>query len=117
MNTDGTKLSKRQGDVKISYYKDNYIFPLAVINFIVNSGGGFAKDSEQNVKARLFTIPELVRQFDLSRISAHSGKLSFERLFEFNRLELKRKLTDSEEENKLVIQLKQLIETTFSDGY
>lgn len=62
MNSDGTKLSKRQGDIKISYYKENYIFPLALINFIVNSGGGFHKDSEQNVKPCLYTIPELVNQ-------------------------------------------------------
>lgn len=62
MNTDGTKLSKRQGDIKISYYRDNHIFPLALINFIVHSGGGFAKDLERHLKPKCYTLEELTDQ-------------------------------------------------------
>lgn len=62
MNSDGSKLSKRQGDIKISHYKENGIFPLALINFITNSGGGFQKDLERRVKPKIYTIPELAEQ-------------------------------------------------------
>lgn len=62
MNADGTKLSKRQNDIKISHYRDKGIFSLALINFIVNSGGGFEKDLQRNVKPKCFTIAELSEQ-------------------------------------------------------
>ncbi|VEN35935.1 unnamed protein product [Callosobruchus maculatus] len=62
MNADGTKLSKRQGDVKISYYRENGIFPLALLNFIVHSGGGFSKDLQRHVKPKCYTVNELAEQ-------------------------------------------------------
>ncbi|KAJ8954379.1 hypothetical protein NQ318_011052 [Aromia moschata] len=121
MNADGTKLSKRQGDIRISHYKDSHIFPLALINFIVHSGGGFAKDLERNVRPKCYTIDELAAQFDISRINTHSGKLMSERLLEFNRLELKRKLQDNIEENKLVQEVKIMVQQKYgeriSDNY
>lgn len=65
MNSDGTKLSKRQGDIRIGHYREQGIFPLALVNFIVNSGGGFEKDSEQNVKPKCRTVEDLTHQVRL----------------------------------------------------
>ncbi|XP_063914015.1 nondiscriminating glutamyl-tRNA synthetase EARS2, mitochondrial [Zophobas morio] len=113
MNSDGLKLSKRQGDIKISHYKESGIFPLALINFIANSGGGFEKDSNRNVKPKCYTIPELTQQFDISRVNAHSGKYMPERLLEFNRLELKRKLENEEEEDDLVENVREMVRNHF----
>lgn len=62
MNSDGTKLSKRQGDIQISHYRDKGIFPLALINFISHSGGGFAKDSERHLKPMCYSMQELIEQ-------------------------------------------------------
>lgn len=62
MNPDGTKLSKRQGDIQIAQYKNSGIFPLALINYIVNSGGGFDKDSTQKHKSKSYTLSELMEQ-------------------------------------------------------
>lgn len=62
MNQDGTKLSKRQGDIKISYYREKGIFPLALLNFITHSGGGFAKDSEKHLKPVCYNLDELTQQ-------------------------------------------------------
>ncbi|CAH1368106.1 unnamed protein product [Tenebrio molitor] len=109
MNSDGSKLSKRQGDIKISHYRDSGIFPLAVINFIINSGGGFEKDSERNVKPKCLTMDELAEQFNISRINSHSGKLMSERLQEFSRLELKRKLQHPQEENELIEVVREMV--------
>ncbi|XP_018571346.1 probable glutamate--tRNA ligase, mitochondrial isoform X2 [Anoplophora glabripennis] len=113
MNADGTKLSKRQGDIKISHYRENNIFPLAMINFIAHSGGGFSKDLERHLKPRCYSIGELVNQFDLTRIKSHSGKLMMERLLEFNRHELKRRLHSVEEEHNLILQVKELVQNAF----
>lgn len=79
MNADGTKLSKRQNDIQISTYRENGIFPLALINFIVNSGGGFEKDLQRNVKPKCFTIPELSQQvkFYVLTISCSEFSLMF----------------------------------------
>ncbi|KAG5893217.1 hypothetical protein JTB14_025621 [Gonioctena quinquepunctata] len=113
MNSDGTKLSKRQGDIRISHYRENNILPLALINFIAQSGGGFAKDSERNVKPKCHSIEELANQFDLSRINSHSGKLMDERLLEFNRLEFRRKLQNEKDVSEMVNQVKDLLKTKF----
>lgn len=62
MNADGTKLSKRQGDIKISHYRENHLLPLALVNFIVHSGGGFTKDLERHLRPKCYSIEELVDQ-------------------------------------------------------
>lgn len=92
INQDGTKLSKRQGDIKIAHYCENGIFPLALINYITTSGGGFAKDLLPGTKPMIYTISELCDQFDIRGVNSHSGKLMTERLVEFNRLELQRRI-------------------------
>lgn len=62
LNSDGTKLSKRQNDIKISHFRESGIFPLALLNYVVNAGGGFEKDLQQNVKMKIHTIDELANQ-------------------------------------------------------
>lgn len=115
LNPDGTKLSKRQNDIKISHYRESGIFPLALMNFIVNSGGGFQKDLERGVKPRCFTLEELARQFSVQGINSHSGKLMPERLKEFNRLELERQLKTKHETRKLVSIVQNVVKEAFPD--
>lgn len=117
LNSDGTKLSKRQNDIRISHYKESGVFPLALINFIVNSGGGFQKDLERGIKSQCFTLDELAQQFSVERINSHSGKLMPERLKEFNRLELVRKLRSVKETKNLVNEVQCLVKKTFPDRY
>ncbi|XP_072391401.1 nondiscriminating glutamyl-tRNA synthetase EARS2, mitochondrial [Diabrotica undecimpunctata] len=113
MNADGTKLSKRQGDIRISHYKDTGVFPQALINLIVHSGGGFSKDSERHLKPKCYSMDELTEQFDVSRINSHSGKVMNERLLQFNKLELEKKINDPYELNILVDKVKELLKVTF----
>lgn len=42
LNRDGSKLSKRQGDISISHYRSQTYYPIALSNFVTKSGGGFA---------------------------------------------------------------------------
>lgn len=117
MNSDGSKLSKRQNDIRISHYKESGIFPLALVNFIVNSGGGFQKDLERGARPKCFTLNELAQQFNVEKINSHSGKLMPERLKEFNRLELNRRLTNSNETKKLVVEVQNIVKNKFSERY
>lgn len=115
LNADGTKLSKRQNDIRISHYRESGIFPLALINFIVNSGGGFRKDQERGVKPQCFTMEELAEQFSVENINSHSGKLMPERLGEFNRLELARRLRNWEDTKGLVAEVQDIVRKAFPE--
>lgn len=61
LNSDGSKLSKRQGDIKIENYRKEGIFPEALLNFVIDAGGGFTKDVERT-KCKMHTMQELIKQ-------------------------------------------------------
>ncbi|KAL1490344.1 hypothetical protein ABEB36_013058 [Hypothenemus hampei] len=115
LNADGTKLSKRQGDIRIGNYRENGILPLALLNFIVHSGGGFEKDLKRHLKPHCYSIEELCEQFDLSNVNSHSGKLINERLLEYNRLELKRQFENLESRKQLINNIKELSKIHLND--
>jgi len=48
INKDGTKLSKRQNDITINAYRQNGIYPEALLNFVISCGGGFVQNKETN---------------------------------------------------------------------
>ncbi|KAI4464633.1 glutamate--trna ligase [Holotrichia oblita] len=109
LNADGTKLSKRQGDIQISHYRNTGILSQALVNFITSSGGGFEKDLVRNVKPKCYSMDELIQQFDIAQVKASSGKLKPDRLDEFNRLDIQRLLQNPNEERVLIEQLRKLI--------
>lgn len=57
LNSDGSKLSKRQGDITVDAYRKSGIFPQALVNFITLSGGGF--DKLQSLKPKSYSLDEL----------------------------------------------------------
>ncbi|KAG6456882.1 hypothetical protein O3G_MSEX010017 [Manduca sexta] len=107
VNADGTKLSKRQSDVKVEDYKDKGIFPLALVNYITLSGGGF--DHVPGAGVRLKTMEELAEEFKIDKVSSHPSRLNADLLEECNRLEIKRRLQDSALSQQLITQLQKLI--------
>ena len=64
LNSDKSKLSKRQGDVAVEDYIEKGYIKEALINFVAflgwNPGGGETKE--------IFTVNELIKKFDLSHI-------------------------------------------------
>jgi len=64
LNTDRSKLSKRQGDVAVSDYMKNGFLPEAVMNFIALLGWNPGDERE------FFSAQELIQAFDIS----HCGK-------------------------------------------
>ena len=64
LNSDKSKLSKRQGDVAVEDYIEKGYLKEALVNFVVflgwNPGGGETKE--------IFTVNELIEKFDLSHI-------------------------------------------------
>ncbi|XP_052753871.1 probable glutamate--tRNA ligase, mitochondrial isoform X2 [Galleria mellonella] len=113
VNADGTKLSKRQSDVKVEDYKKNGIYPLALVNYITLSGGGF--DHVPGAGVRLKDMDELAEEFQIDKISSHPSRLNPDLLEECNRLEIKRQLQDEKLSKDLSSKLEKLIETKYPE--
>ncbi|KAG8513534.1 putative glutamate--tRNA ligase, mitochondrial [Galemys pyrenaicus] len=107
LNRDGSKLSKRQGDIFLEHFAAAGFLPDALLDIITNCGSGFA----DNQMGR--TLPELITQFDLSRITCHSALLDLEKLPEFNRLHLRRLASSETQRRRLVGRLQALVEEAF----
>uniref|UniRef100_A0A8C3VW31 Nondiscriminating glutamyl-tRNA synthetase EARS2, mitochondrial n=1 Tax=Catagonus wagneri TaxID=51154 RepID=A0A8C3VW31_9CETA len=107
LNKDGSKLSKRQGDIFLAHFAAAGFLPDALLDIITNCGSGFP----ENQMGR--TLPELIAQFDLTRITCHSALLDLEKLPEFNRLHLRRLVGNETERRQLVGKLQALVEEAF----
>jgi len=86
LNQDKSKLSKRQGDVAVEEYLQKGYLPKALINFITflgwNPGEGSIKE--------IFTIDELVNEFDLSKINKAGAVFDIEKLNWLNGLYIRK---------------------------
>lgn len=71
LNTDRSKLSKRQNDVAVEDYRDQGYLPEAVNNYIALLGWNPGDDRE------LFSIEELIQEFDLAK--THKAGAVFDR--------------------------------------
>nr|XP_029716623.1 probable glutamate--tRNA ligase, mitochondrial [Aedes albopictus] len=94
MNPNGSKLSKRQGDVQLDHYRRIGIFPQALLNFITQSGGGFDRELVDVIGPQMH---DLIKHFDLKKINAHSSRLNPDLLKQCNREEIQYQLRHSEE--------------------
>ncbi|XP_040151005.1 probable glutamate--tRNA ligase, mitochondrial [Anopheles arabiensis] len=112
MNPNGSKLSKRQGDVQLEHYRNNGVFPQALLNYITQSGGGFGREL-LDIDAPQLT--DLIRQFDLKKINANSSRLNPELLKHFNRAEIRYKLQhDSEAAERIVREVTEMVRKEFA---
>lgn len=111
MNADGSKLSKRQNDIKLEFYRQKGFFSQALINYITQAGGGF--DREPNERLNCFDMHELTKKFDINRINANSSRLNPDLLNDLNRLELSNHVENPEKLKNLIVQVRQLVKETY----
>lgn len=78
LNADKSKLSKRQGDVAVSDYEKKGYLPEAIINFVALLGWNPGTERE------LFTLEELVSEFDVAKINKSGAVFNLEKLDWFN---------------------------------
>ncbi|XP_058801775.1 probable glutamate--tRNA ligase, mitochondrial [Phymastichus coffea] len=112
MNSDNTKLSKRQDDIRVEHYKREGIFPLALINYITAAGGGFNRHMGLS---HCYSYEELIKQFDISKVNVNSSKLNPDKLMEFNQLEIANLLNNKKNHEFLVERVIELLKQTFPD--
>ncbi|XP_046833302.1 probable glutamate--tRNA ligase, mitochondrial isoform X1 [Vespa crabro] len=111
LNSDGSKLSKRQDGIRIDSFRNSNIFPLALLNYVTQAGGGFIRNSD----VQIYTYEHLIKQFDIKRINGNSSKLAPEKLLELNKLEISRLLSNQNNYKFLVERVKKIVEETFSN--
>lgn len=111
MNSDGSKLSKRQNDIRIQHYKDNGIFPQALLNYIIQSGGGFEKEVGEGLTCS--QMPELISRFDLSKVNVNSSRLNPDLLSDLNRLELQEQVRDPVKCDVLVENVRTMVQQAY----
>jgi glutamyl-tRNA synthetase len=111
MNTDGSKLSKRQNEIKLEFYRSKGIFPEALLNYVTQAGGGFNRDPAERLKC--YTMNELTQKFDISRINSNSSRLNPELLQDLNQLTIINHLEDPERTKKLIQHLRTMIKEKY----
>lgn len=76
MNSDGTKLSKRQDDIRLEYFRSKGYYPEAIIGLLCLVGGGFPSADMQQKLFTLDQLPQLVKLFS-SLLNPESNFLNF----------------------------------------
>jgi glutamyl-tRNA synthetase len=83
LNPDKSKLSKRQGDVAVEdYHKKGYL-PEALVNFVAFLGWNPGTEKE------MYTMEELVADFDLAKVGNTGGVFNIEKLNWYNKQYIK----------------------------
>ena len=85
LNTDKSKLSKRQGDVALKDYHDQGYLPEAIINFIVLLGWNPGTEKE------IFSLSELVKEFSIEKVQKAGAVFNIQRLDHINSLYIREK--------------------------
>ncbi|XP_072337273.1 nondiscriminating glutamyl-tRNA synthetase EARS2, mitochondrial [Scyliorhinus torazame] len=109
LNKDGSKLSKRQGNLLIQNLSQNGFLPEALLDIVTNSGSGFSGNRLGRI------LEELVREFDVTKITTHSALLDLDKLPEFNRIHLRQRVENVSSRQQLVTELQALVAKAFGD--
>ncbi|KAK3596712.1 hypothetical protein CHS0354_025010 [Potamilus streckersoni] len=110
MNSDGTKLSKRQGDSHVEYYREMGYYPEAVLNYITRMGGGFTVESTEGL-----TLEEMIPKFQMERINRNNGRLDIKRLHVMNQIHLQSRWKTGPQD--LISKLKELVKEKYKDRF
>lgn len=83
MNSDGTKLSKRQSDAFVAFYREKGYLPEALLNFVALLGW-----SPPAGRSEVMSLSEMVRAFDVAQINRADALVDQNKLRWFNRQHL-----------------------------
>ncbi|XP_046898154.1 probable glutamate--tRNA ligase, mitochondrial isoform X2 [Hypomesus transpacificus] len=106
-NQDGSKLSKRQGDVSVQRYRAEGVLPEALLDTITLCGSGFTSHRMGR------SLQELVSDFNPSKITTHSALLDLNKLPEFSRIHLQQLIEDEQRCDWLVKDLRGRVQQAY----
>jgi glutamyl-tRNA synthetase len=112
LNSDKSKLSKRQGDVAVEDYREKGYLKEALINFVALLGWNFGDDKE------FYEMNELIEKFSLERVHKAGAVFNLEKLNWLNYEHLRKK-SDAEVLKILrsEISKSEFSSNTYSDDY
>jgi glutamyl-tRNA synthetase len=85
LNTDRSKLSKRQGDVALADYHNQGYLPEALVNFMVLLGWNPGTEKE------MFTLAQLAKEFSIEKVQKAGAIFNIQRLDFLNGLYIREK--------------------------
>ncbi|KAL5534809.1 hypothetical protein ACEPAG_1273 [Sanghuangporus baumii] len=102
LNPDGSKMSKRNGDVSVSDYMEKGWMPSAILNWLALAGWGTShgdnaegqEKSAAPASTEMLTLPELIEKFDLSVLTPRRGVLDPHKLQVLNAKHLQHAIED-----------------------
>jgi len=84
LSPDGSKMSKRLGDISIAHYREEGYLPEAIVAYVATLGWAPGR------KAERLNLEDLVERFDIRRLSANPSIFDPQRLLWFNKRRLQR---------------------------
>lgn len=84
LNTDKSKLSKRQGDVAVTDYREKGYLPQALLNFVAFLGWNPGDERE------FFSLDQFVSEFSLEKVGKAGAVFNLEKLDWYNREYIKK---------------------------
>lgn len=75
---DGAKMSKRFNHSHVSTWIEAGHQPLALLNFMTNTGGGVPKEKQDLME--FWKMDDFVKKFDFNKLTVHAGSLDSNRL-------------------------------------
>ncbi|KAF8584958.1 glutamyl-tRNA synthetase [Ramaria rubella] len=123
LNADGSKMSKRTGDVQVLDYIANGWEPDAVLNWLAlvgwgnrsgNAGGGDVQYGKSIPD--VFTLDQLESKFELSALTSRRGALDPSILRHLNKEHIKRKTMDPRHMESLVSKAIPVVSAAFPHG-
>ena len=78
LGADNQKLSKRNGEVSIAWYRREGFLPEAMVNYLALLGWSLGDDREE------FTLAEMVEAFDIERVNSNPARFDMKKLEAIN---------------------------------
>ncbi|GJE98035.1 glutamyl-tRNA synthetase [Phanerochaete sordida] len=120
LNPDGTKMSKRKGDVQVFDYKRRGWDPQAVLNWLALAGWGHTHAESGDVVAKqapdstaVMTLAELVREFDLEALTHRRTVLDPMKLEYLNKHHLMRTMSSDDGLTELAERVHDIVKAAF----
>lgn len=119
INPDGTKLSKRTGDVRVEDYRQQGWEPETLVNLVALTG--YSHQEMQGKEPDVKTMKQLIEHFDLGRISHSRATLPLDKLAFLNRKYLHAKLehakNNAAERSALLLRLRAALDKELGYRY
>lgn len=113
VNSDRTKLSKRQESIGVEYFKNKGYFPDALLSFLAAAGGGFGKQ-EGCFACDLETLSS---KFQLENMNTGSCIVDFRKLDLFNHDYIVKQLSNENTANALLQKLRCILKEKYGERY